>query len=76
MVLWGLTAAATAFVRTPVQFYVVRFFLGVFEAGFFPGVVLYLSYWFPASRRGGAITLFSSAAAVTGVISGPSAAPP
>ena len=49
MVLWGLTAAATAFVRTPVQFYVVRFFLGVFEAGFFPGVVLYLSYWFPAS---------------------------
>ena len=36
MVLWGLTAAATAFVRTPVQFYVVRFFLGVFEAGFFP----------------------------------------
>lgn len=71
MVLWGLTAAATAFVRTPVQFYVVRFFLGVFEAGFFPGVVLYLSYWFPASRRGGAITLFSSAAAVTGVISGP-----
>ena len=45
---------------------------GVFEAGFFPGVVLYLSYWFPASRRG-AITLFSSAAAVTGVISGPSA---
>ena len=72
----GTDRRGDGLVRTPVQFYVVRFFLGVFEAGFFPGVVLYLSYWFPASRRGGAITLFSSAAAVTGVISGPSAAPP
>lgn len=71
MVLWGVTSAATAFVRTPGQFYVVRFLLGVFEAGFFPGVILYLSYWFPASRRGRVITLFSSAAALTTAISGP-----
>lgn len=71
MVLWGLTASATAFVRTPEQFYAVRFLLGVFEAGFFPGVILYLSYWFPASRRGGVITLFSSASALTAAISGP-----
>lgn len=71
MVLWGVTSAATAFVRTPGQFYVVRFLLGVFEAGFFPGVILYLSYWFPASRRGGVITLFSSATALTASISGP-----
>ncbi|WP_238889738.1 MFS transporter [Achromobacter insuavis] len=71
MVLWGLTAAATAFVRTPGQFYAVRFLLGMFEAGFFPGVILYLSYWFPASRRGTVITLLSSAAALTNVISGP-----
>ncbi|WP_116522935.1 MFS transporter [Achromobacter insuavis] len=71
MVPWGLTAAATAFVRTPGQFYALRFLLGVFEAGFFPGVILYLSYWFPASRRGGVITLFSSATALTAAISGP-----
>ncbi|XPG55671.1 MFS transporter (plasmid) [Variovorax sp. 375MFSha3.1] len=71
MVLWGLTAAATAFVRTPIQFYVVRFFLGVFEAGFFPGVILYLSYWFPASRRGRAVALFCSASSFIGILSGP-----
>ncbi|WP_116522934.1 MFS transporter [Achromobacter insuavis] len=71
MVLWGLTAAATAFVRTPGQFYAVRFLLGVFEAGFFPGVILYLSYWFPASRRGTVITLFTSATSLSAAISGP-----
>src|SRR5712664_2195642 len=52
MVLWGLTAAAMAFVSTPAQFYIARFLLGVFEAGFFPGVILYFTYWFPSVRRG------------------------
>jgi MFS family permease len=40
------------FVSTPLQFYVVRFLLGAFEAGFFPGVILYFTYWYPSVRRG------------------------
>ncbi len=51
MLTWGLVSMATAFVATPVQFYAVRFLLGVAEAGFFPGMILYLTYWFPAARR-------------------------
>lgn len=47
MVLWGLTSAATMFVQTPMQFYIVRFLLGLFEAGFFPGIILYLTFWVP-----------------------------
>ena len=52
MVTWGLIAAAMMFVRTPFQFYALRFLLGVAEAGFFPGVVYYLSHWFPRKVRG------------------------
>jgi len=52
MVLWGLAATAMMFVSTPLQFYVVRFLLGAFEAGFFPGVILYFTYWYPSVRRG------------------------
>lgn len=48
MVLWGLVTIATAFAQTPAQFYVLRVLLGAAEAGFFPGVILYLTYWFPA----------------------------
>lgn len=48
MVSWGLVAALTAFVKTPLQFYSVRFLLGLAEAGFFPGVIVYLTHWFPA----------------------------
>ena len=51
-ILWGLTSMAMAFVTTPFSFYLLRFLLGVFEAGFFPGVMLYLTYWIPAGRRG------------------------
>lgn len=47
MVTWGALSIATAFVRTPTMFYVMRFMLGIAEAGFFPGMVLYLTYWFP-----------------------------
>lgn len=71
MVLWGLTTSATTFVQTPMQFYVLRFLLGVFEAGFYPGVILYFSYWFPVSRRGRVVALFSSAASFTGILAGP-----
>jgi ACS family tartrate transporter-like MFS transporter len=58
MVTWGVMAAATAFVTTPVEFYIVRFLLGVAEAGFFPGVIVYLTHWFPAKDRARAISYF------------------
>lgn len=71
MLCWGVTAAAGAFVREPIEFYIIRFLLGVFEAGFFPGVILYLTYWYPAARRARVIALFASAALMAGVVAGP-----
>jgi MFS family permease len=71
MVPWGLVSAAAAFMVDPVHFYVLRFLLGVFEAGFFPGVLLYLSYWIPSSRRAGVMALFLSAMAISGIVGGP-----
>ncbi len=71
MVLWGLTSAATMFVQTPMQFYIVRFLLGLFEAGFFPGIILYLTFWVPLAYRGRVTALFMSALVVTGMIAGP-----
>jgi D-galactonate transporter len=68
---WGVVAAAMMFVSTPTMFYVLRFFLGVFEAGFFPGVLLYLTYWYPNARRGRIIALFMSATAIAGILAGP-----
>ena len=52
MITWGIISALTMFITTPTMFYVMRFMLGVAEAGFFPGIILYLTYWFPAERRG------------------------
>ncbi len=75
MIMWGLLAAAMLFVRTPMQFYSLRFLLGLAEAGFFPGVVFYLSQWFPTRQRGRAIGAFllanPLASAVMGLVSGP-----
>jgi MFS family permease len=71
MVLWGLAACAMMFVSTPFQFYMVRFLLGVFEAGFFPGVILYFTYWYPSVRRGQVIAIFMSATTIVSVIAGP-----
>ncbi|SDV50682.1 MFS transporter [Chitinasiproducens palmae] len=71
MVLWGITSAASAFVTTPTQFYVARLLLGMFEAGFFPGVILYLTYWYPSARRGRVTGLFLFGMPITGVIGGP-----
>ncbi|MCT9071317.1 MFS transporter [Cupriavidus gilardii] len=70
-ILWGLASMAMIFVTTPMQFYALRFLLGVFEAGFFPGVVLYLTYWFPAARRARINGLFMTSFAIAGVIGGP-----
>ena len=58
MVTWGIIAAGMMFVTTPLQFYVMRFLLGMAEAGFFPGIVFYLSHWFPRAQRGRAISRF------------------
>jgi ACS family tartrate transporter-like MFS transporter len=56
LVSWGLVSAATAFVRTPAEFYAARFLLGVAEAGFFPGIIVYFTHWFPMRERAGAMS--------------------
>ena len=71
MVLWGLTSAATAFVTEAWQFYGIRLLLGIFEAGFFPGIILYLTFWFPSHRRGRVTGLFLFGMPITGVLGGP-----
>jgi D-galactonate transporter len=71
MVLWGLTSAATAFVTEAWQFYCIRLLLGIFEAGFFPGIILYLTYWYPSHRRGRVTGLFLFGMPITGVLGGP-----
>ncbi|MDE1182884.1 MFS transporter [Paraburkholderia sp.] len=71
MVSWGIVSMATMFVTTPTMFYVMRFLLGLAEAGFFPGIILYLTYWYPAHRRGRMTTWFMTAIALSGVIGGP-----
>lgn len=71
MVLWGIVSAAMSLISSPTQFYAARFLLGVMEAGFFPGIILYLTYWYPSHRRGQILAIFLSATAVSGVISAP-----
>lgn len=71
MVAWGSLSACMLFVTTPLEFYVLRFFTGVAEAGFFPGMVLYFTKWFPAHKRGQVMALFMSAIPVSGLIGGP-----
>ncbi len=70
MVTWGLVAMGMMFVRTPMQFYVARFLLGVAEAGFFPGVIYYLMQWFPPELRGRSITRFYVAWPLSVVVMG------
>lgn len=71
MIAWGTLSTCLLFVTTPMEFYVLRLFTGAAEAGFFPGVVLYLSRWFPADRRGRIMALFMSAIPVSGLLGGP-----
>jgi MFS transporter, ACS family, tartrate transporter len=70
MFTWGLLAAGMMFVKTPMQFYVMRFLLGAAEAGFFPGVVFYLMQWFPSAHRGRAISRFYVALPLSFVVMG------
>jgi ACS family tartrate transporter-like MFS transporter len=71
MIGWGIVSACMMFVRTPTSFYALRFLLGVAEAGFFPGMILYLTYWFPAAERARALALFITSTAMAGVIGAP-----
>jgi MFS transporter, ACS family, tartrate transporter len=71
MITWGLISACTMFVKGPFSFYLVRFLLGMAEAGFFPGMILYLSYWFPARERARAVGFFMSAIAISYAIGAP-----
>ncbi|WP_031406994.1 MFS transporter [Thiomonas sp. FB-Cd] len=71
MITWGMISALTMFIQTPTMFYVARFLLGLAEAGFFPGIILYLTYWYPADRRSQMTAWFMSAVALSGLIGGP-----
>jgi D-galactonate transporter len=71
MITWGIISSAMIFVNSKWVFYGLRLLLGLAEAGFFPGIILYLTYWFPSRRRGRAVALFMLAIALTGVIGGP-----
>ncbi|MFL9909622.1 MFS transporter [Paraburkholderia sp. RL17-337-BIB-A] len=70
-ILWGLTTIATGFVHSATSFYVLRFLLGAFEAGLYPGVILYLTYWFPARRRAQMVGLFMTGVPLGGILGGP-----
>jgi ACS family tartrate transporter-like MFS transporter len=75
MVTWGIISAATMFVQTPMQFYIMRFLLGAAEAGFFPAIIFYVSQWFPELWRGRAVGRFyvalPVATGIMGLISAP-----
>ncbi len=71
MITWGIIAAATSMVTTPMQFYVLRFLLGLAEAGFFPGMIVYLTHWFPIKARAKAVAAFIIATPTAQIVSAP-----
>lgn len=71
MVTWGIISALMMLVSSVQMFYLLRFLLGIAEAGFFPGIILYLTYWYPARRRARIVALFMTAIALSGVLGGP-----
>jgi D-galactonate transporter len=71
MISWGLVSASFVFVSNEAMFYVLRFLLGAAEAGFYPGVILYCTYWFPSHRRARVIAMFMSAIPVAGIFGNP-----
>jgi ACS family tartrate transporter-like MFS transporter len=73
LISWGLVTLLVAFVKTAQQFYWARFFLGMAEAGFFPGIIVYLTHWFTNEDRGKAVALFSAAIPVSNIIGSPMA---
>ncbi len=71
MITWGIISSCMMLVETEFWFYTLRFLLGAAEAGFFPGVILYLTYWFPSAQRARMVALFMTAVAISNVIGGP-----
>jgi ACS family tartrate transporter-like MFS transporter len=71
MIVWGVVASSMMFVKTPTAFYAMRFLLGAAEAGFFPGVILYLTYWYRAQDRARTIALFAAAGTLAGFVNSP-----
>ena len=71
MITWGIVATLFMFTTVPTMFYILRFLLGVAEAGFFPGVILYLTYWFPRRRRAQATALFYMGLPIANIVGGP-----
>src|SRR5262249_14085168 len=71
MLTWGAISAAMMFVRTPTSFYAMRFLLGLAEAGFYPGVILYLTYWIPAAFRAQVLARFLALTALLGLFGPP-----
>lgn len=71
MATWGVVSACTLFVTGPGSFYALRFLLGIVESGFFPGVILYLTYWYTQKRRARMVALFMSAVPISGMVAGP-----
>lgn len=71
MITWGIIALLMAYVQSTTSFYIARFLLGVAEAGFFPGIILYLTYWFPSRYRAGVVALFMAAAPIATAIGSP-----
>jgi len=71
MIVWGLLSAATMLVQTPTQFYILRFILGVAEAGFYPGALLYLTYWFPSHLRSQAVAILLLGTSFAAIIGNP-----
>lgn len=71
MVLWGALSFATAFVHTPTQYLVLRFLLGVAESGFYPGIILYLTFWLPSTVRSSLMAMFITAIPISGMVGSP-----
>jgi D-galactonate transporter len=71
MIAWGVVSACTLFVQGTASFYALRFLLGIVESGFFPGVILFLTYWYTQKRRARMVAVFMSAVPVSGMVAGP-----
>lgn len=71
MILWGVISCLMIFIRGPLSFYSMRFLLGAAEAGFFPGMILYMKRWFPAQSRGRAVAWFMTANPIAGIVGSP-----
>jgi ACS family tartrate transporter-like MFS transporter len=71
MISWGILTIFMGFISTARQFYIIRFLIGLAEAGFFPGMIVYLSHWFTARERAQAVAIFMSAIPISNIVAGP-----